>query len=239
MPPKTSIVLCTGAWHNETHLQPSLPLLQSLNYTPIPCALASANRQGGWDEDVKAIEASTRSELGKGNTVALVLHSAAGPPGCEAVNRILATRDGSEPGKIVKMVFVASFVTDEERDAVATNMASRGYLRFGTGEDKGAIFAEKGHEAMLNDMSPEDAKPYIVALGGQVAGVKLGVTGEKWKEVSATYLLCERDNVAPPDVQEGVAKNHVMGLRRIDASHDPFISQPEKFARVVDEILKS
>ncbi|KAK3053744.1 hypothetical protein LTR09_005023 [Extremus antarcticus] len=238
-PSNTSIILCSGAWHNEHHIKPAVPALEKAGYSVIPRPLASALSKGGWDEDVAAFESAIKTELDKGQNVALILHSAAGPPGCEAVNNILSSRGAAQSSKIVELIFVASFIRDDERDAITANLFESGFLRLGTGSDEGTLFAENGHRAFFNDMSVADAAPYIDGLGAQTAYASLGVTSEKWKEVSLTYMLCGQDNVAKPDVQEWVAKNHGMDVVRINAAHDPYVSQPEEFARLVDQILSA
>jgi hypothetical protein len=233
-----SIIFCTGAFHTNIHVQPATGPLEKAGYRVIACPMVSAHGSGEWEEDVSNIESATKAELRSGHHMALILHSAAGPVGCEAVNRVFSS-NAYDNAKILKMIFVASLVRQDEAAKIYTNPLMSGYFRIGTGHEAGYIFADDAQQAFFNDMTPEDAGPYIKALGKQKAYQQPDVVSEQWKAIPAAYVLCTRDNVALPEDQQWIAQRHGMHISRVEAGHDPFISRPEEFVHIIDSIIKT
>ena len=229
---KPSVILCSGAWHNQSHLEPCIPHFEKTGHRIVPQTLPSVgNDHGNWEDDVNTFQATIVKELNAKNNVCLIVHSAAGLVGCEAVNRIL---DQSEDhgGKITRIVCLASFL--DVAEIIEHIMA---YIRIDT--ERGICHMENAEEAFYNHMAPQDAQKSIEALTWQKMYPQPVLSSSRWTSVPLTYLMCTRDNSVPLRVQERVAGEYSMDVAKIDSGHCPFTTQPEKFVEVVDGILRS
>lgn len=58
-----------------------------------------------------------------------------------------------------------------------------------------------------------------------------------WQEVPLTYVICGKDLALFPEVQEELLRNTGIEatLRRLDASHTPFVSIPHEVAGLIRE----
>jgi pimeloyl-ACP methyl ester carboxylesterase len=54
--------------------------------------------------------------------------------------------------------------------------------------------------------------------------------------VPSSYLICDQDRAVPPPVQEAMA-GRAGTVRRVPASHSPFLSRPDDVADVVLQAL--
>ena len=62
-----------------------------------------------------------------------------------------------------------------------------------------------------------------------------------WKDFRTTYVLCEEDYALPPTAQEQMiadarAKGANIDVERIQSSHSPFLSQPQRIADIVRRV---
>ena len=233
---KTSIILCAGAWHTNAHIEPVIPVFDKAGYRIVPQLLPSSGAHSNlFDDDVKAIEATTLSELQDGHNVVLILHSLAGLSGLEAVNNI--TADAKElNGKISRIILLGSFLDIEP---ITEHLVRNEFVL--PEPDKGIMWAQQGEKVFYNDISSEKARPFIEALTSlALYTTPPQVSSDRWQTAApVTYLLCEHDNTVPPEIGEKTATEYGMELVRMDAGHCPYTSQPEKFVRVVDEILRA
>jgi hypothetical protein len=95
-----------------------------------------------------------------------------------------------------------------------------------------------------NDLSPSVAAHHISTLKPHsypTFASQLAVA--PWKVIPSTYILCANDMAIPLAAQEGmigmaqdVAPSSFDVVERCDASHSPFISQPEWLA---DKFVKA
>jgi hypothetical protein len=110
-----TFVLVPGHWHTLSHLTPLVDALAARGYRSRPLQLHSVGAKSTrptFSDDVCVIYAAIVQELIQGNDVCLVVHSYAGMPGAEAINRIVS--DGAlEPlqgrGRLLRAVFIAAY----------------------------------------------------------------------------------------------------------------------------------
>ena len=231
----TSIILCSGAWHTNAHIEPVIPYFIKAGYRIVPQTLLSAGAQGLWEEDVNAVQSTILAELRSGRNVVLILHSLAGLAGFEAVNRIGASTKDYE-GKIVRIIPLASFI---DVMPITEHLIRNDFIR--PEMEKGISWTNNGEVAFYNDISPEKAKPFIDALTSQAFYAKLpDLSSGSWRTAAPlTYLMCNQDSAVPSEFSESFAAEYGMDLVRMDAGHCPYTSQPEKFVEVVDKILRA
>ncbi|KAK4619482.1 hypothetical protein CLAFUW4_10793 [Fulvia fulva] len=229
---RTSIIFVSGAWHTSFHIQPVIPHLEKAGYRIIPCPLPAAGTKGStYEENYTAIQNAAEEELALGQNVALILHSAGGASGCEAVNQLLASPVNTFADSI-QIIFLASFIAHEH---ITKRLMEEGHIRFDAGE--GVIYHEKPYEGFFNDMDREKARPFVEALTF-FQPTQVEFSSDVWQKVPLTHVVCERDESVLPETQVALAEQYGMKVVRLDARHDPFVSQPEKFVEVVDGILK-
>ncbi|EME82389.1 uncharacterized protein MYCFIDRAFT_82309 [Pseudocercospora fijiensis CIRAD86] len=228
---KPAIIFCSGAWHREAHIKPILPHFETAGYKVIPHPLVSAGDKTMTAEDaVKSFVSVIEPELKKGR-VALILHSAAGPVGLAATHDILAAQPDAKDKLVIMML--GSFL---EYGPVTKFLFEKGYADFGRVD--GTIECHKAMEAFFNDMAEADAQPYIDALVYQGMAGSPDERSESWKQCQVWCILTEQDKCVPADWQEKMAEEHGLHIARIDAGHDPFISQPAKLVDVIDQALR-
>jgi hypothetical protein len=110
-----TFVIVPGHWHVLDHLTPLVDVLSTRGFTAVPLQLHSVGLKSTrptFSDDVCVIYSAIARELIRGNDVCLVVHSYAGMPGAEAVNRIVSD-DALEPlegrGRLIKVVFIAAY----------------------------------------------------------------------------------------------------------------------------------
>ena len=57
-----------------------------------------------------------------------------------------------------------------------------------------------------------------------------------WQSLPSTYLICDEDRAVPPPAQEAMSAR-AGTVRRVAASHSPFLSRPDDVAEVVLQAL--
>ncbi len=123
------LILVPGHWHSITHLEPLLSALPALN-PPLPTQPLQLHTVGRkttpgpppkYSDDVSVIYAAVTKQILDGKDVCLVLHSYAGMPGAEAINRLVKDglvagtdeelfKDNHTMGKLIRVVFIAAYV---------------------------------------------------------------------------------------------------------------------------------
>jgi pimeloyl-ACP methyl ester carboxylesterase len=58
---------------------------------------------------------------------------------------------------------------------------------------------------------------------------------EPWASIPSTYVLCERDNAIHPDFQRWMS-TRAGEVVTLDTDHSPFMSLPDRFADLLDDI---
>ena len=236
MSDKTSIVFVSGQWHTQFHTKPSMDLLQADGYKVIPCPLLSCGIKEPrplFKDEVDNISSKIASEVQNGQHVCVVAHSAAGQPTVEAINKFLLSN--AEKIEQVQLVFVASFLNGER--ALAKS-GSRGWFHMDM--ENMTTRVTQSDTTFYNDMSAAESRPFVEALSPAIWWSDPAVvSGEDWKSVQKTYMLCLQDNAVFAEQQKEEIEDHGFSVVEIDAGHCPFVSQPEKFVATLSQILKS
>lgn len=236
------MLIVPGAWHREMHVQPLMGSLRSRGYSTRCIELATVQidkPRPTWDEEVSNISNAVLSYLEAGKNVCLMLHSYAGLPGCEALNRVIqAKRNGNwrSKGRLQCVVFLAShhfpvgFVVDTKQFIGPANPS------FSIDDATSMAIHRTPYEEFFNEMSRENASPYVDAIkpmhyipGGGV------LTSDDWKKVPRMLIGTSRDVALKPELQKTMWKVLEHEIRWIDADHSPFVSNPELIAALLIE----
>lgn len=245
--PTPTFVLIPGHWHTLSHLTPLISTLTSRGHLTTATQLHSVGlkpTRPTFSDDVCVIYAAVTRTLIAGSDVCLVLHSYAGMPGAEAVNRLIS--DGAlEPcegrGRVVKIVFIAAytFPAGFVMDARAMMGPDNPGFTISPTPSSGGI--EMTHMAspwhyFFNDLPLSAAKPFVDTLGPTYyLGTGPKISSDKWRKAPITALLCKRDNAVPGKKQEQIWKG--MESEWIDAGHSPYVSRPEEVADILVRLV--
>ena len=93
-----------------------------------------------------------------------------------------------------------------------------------------------------NDLTPEEQKYYASLLLPWSPGSMQPVRNPAHTLVPSTYVVCEQDKAIRPELQWSMiagAKADGADIRGVvlDASHSPFISQPEAVAKEIERAI--
>jgi pimeloyl-ACP methyl ester carboxylesterase len=218
-----SVVLVHGAWHG--------PWCWSLVERPLrdrgvdvrAVKLPSAGHGGDLYGDTDVV----RAALGEiDNRVLLVAHSYGGA---------VSTQAAAGADNVAHILYLTAFMLDEGESLLGTVGGQEPPWVEPT-EDGTAIVVTTPVEIFYNDCTPEAAAGAAAQLDPQTReSFRQEITSVGWRDVPATYVVCERDNAIPVPAQEMLSQR-AGDVRRLDASHSPFLSRPDEVVALVTEL---
>ena len=204
-----TILLGSGAWHTEFHIQPVIPHFEKLGYHVVPCPLYTSgvkDPKPTFQDDVDHIVKPVKAEIDAGRSVCLISHSTAANRGCEALNQFFASATPEQKARIVHFVFVAAFLNNTRH---LNDSFESGWLEVDF--DAGFSYCKDPGRVFYNDMSLEDSKPFRDALQAQNLSALPDFTlNEGWRQAPATYLLCKEDKALDEKYQRMEAEENAM-----------------------------
>ncbi|KAF5519232.1 hypothetical protein CGCA056_v009352 [Colletotrichum aenigma] len=165
--------------------------------------------------------------------VILVLHSAGGFIGAGAMKGLTqsAYEDEAKRGGIRQIVGItAAFLP------VGFEHRPLPFMKID--EEKGTQ-GPVDDMAFFNDMSAEAAKPWIDEFVHHPAhgwGTNIEYAG--WHDVPVDYIVCERDQIIPMQMQETVAAGAEAKIYRLDAGHMAQLSRTRELASLIVEAIR-
>lgn len=203
------------------------------------------------------IGSKVQTELDTGRDVLLVLHSYAGLPGCEAVNRLVkngALQNSPGRGNLSRVVFFAAqhfptgFVVDD-RDFVGRKLKADFFFckhsltimsvgpafpSFQINERDMKIYKTPFEDFFNDSKTKEEAQPYIDEIkemfyipGGGV------ISTDDWTQVPRTILGCTEDRSLNAEVLKQMWHGHEDEIQWIECGHTPFFAKPDQIADVL------
>ncbi|MCJ1402764.1 hypothetical protein MMC11_005985 [Xylographa trunciseda] len=226
-----TVLFVPGFWEGPTAFSHVSLLLQSQGYATETVVLPSTGTVSpgnpSMDDDIAAVRATVEKLIGLGQDVLLVLHSAGGFLGSNAIES-LGAKERSEKGLkggVVKIVFLAGAVFPEG--------FKHGPLPFALSEG-GAMTCAMPEKILFNDLDDADREKWTKALKPQPAeGWDGTVTYCGWKDVPSVYLICESDGAIPPPLQLQLAEMAGSQIEKCNAGHMPMLSMPERVVEVI------
>lgn len=194
-----------------------------------------------WEDEVTDISSQVLAELANGRNVFLFLHSAAGRPGCEALNRIVENGGlDSTPGRLLRVIFFSAHHVPEGSAFDPKQLISPAHPGFGIDDDD-MLFHNAPFEAFFDDMSKEAAQPYCDACkpmyyysyGGEV------LTTRSWRQVPRTIIGTSKDAATAPALQKQMWSEFEDEMEWIDTKHSPFVAMPDRIAELLISIVTS
>jgi len=218
---KTTAVLVHGAWHGSWCWQRVVPLLEersvSVRTVDLPSVGAAPGAGTDLTADAAAVEAVIEDVAGP---VVLCGHSYGGM----VISRV-------EARSVVRLVYLCAFMPLEGQSLVS---AGGGKPAPWIESLDGGLMqpdATRVGELFYGDCDPgvrEWAKRMLRAQSS--AAMIEPVARPAWRRVASTYVVCTEDKAIPAHVQRSSFAAHADEVIELQASHSPFLSQPEVVA---------
>lgn len=218
------IVLVHGAWHRPSTWDATRAALAELGYETRVAALPSAgtNPTASMYDDADAVRREVDAVDGP---VVVLAHSYGGIPTAQGL---------TGAGNVDHLIFIGAYLLDD-----GESMYSRHGME--VPGDTSGLFPrpENPGPALYHDVPEEVAARAVADLVDQSLVSFTGtVTRAAWHDIPSTYIVCDDDRILPTGLQETMSA-HAGATRRWAGGHSPFLAAPEKFAALVDEIVRS
>lgn len=239
---RKEIVVISGAWHLPLHFEPTAVKLEEAGYK-VHCvqmpAVGNSNPPKDLSEDVAAAQALVLEAIGDGNEVVVFAHSWGGLIASSALGPLAKkTREAEgKKGGVVRVGYIASFILPEGVPLMGALPEAPYWF-----DIKEPYVYAKDPAIFYNDLPEEEQKRWhSQILSHSWATLKSPTTGESWKTIPTSYLVCEDDKAIPVAAQDGMIKSvqdagFEVDVSRIKASHSPFLSKPAETAAWIRKV---
>ncbi|KAE8361454.1 Alpha/beta hydrolase fold-1 [Aspergillus caelatus] len=179
------------------------------------------------EDDVALIRDIAQSLVQKGKEVFAVMHSYGGMVGTDALEGL----------GIQRLIYLAAFVPFYGKNLV--DMCGGSMAPFIVCDEQGMARVPDAASVFYQDLPDDEAAFWAERLVPQPASAQLNpITHEAFRNIPATYILCEDDRAIPVSIQEKMISDvqnagASMDVIRIPASHSPFLSMPDSTAEIV------
>ncbi|KAJ5640035.1 uncharacterized protein N7484_007897 [Penicillium longicatenatum] len=238
----TTILFVPGAWHNPDCYDPVVQRLEAVGYKTDKVHLPTVDPPTHYldfSADVSRIRAQIEHAVNEGRDVVVVAHSYGGLPSNEAIKGLdINTRQKvGLTGGVTHLFFCCSFVIAEGQSLISA-FGGNDLPWFRVSDDKLEVNVADPEKIFYNDCNDAQVERAVAALKSHSYQAFHSVcTYAAWKNIPSTYLYCLQDAAIPLTVQkmmvEGTAKGFGMRTETVDASHSPFISQPDELTAAI------
>ncbi|KAJ4289592.1 hypothetical protein N0V90_010921 [Kalmusia sp. IMI 367209] len=236
---KPQIVLIPGAWHTPECYSIIIPKLEAHGYTVHTRRLPSvtdSNPPKDLSQDIAAVQDLVTKAIGSGNDVVVIPHSWAGIVAGSALGGFgKKQREAKgEKGGVVRAGYMCAFMAPE---GVSLVDAIQGQIPewWSVKDEQFSVLAPSAQDIFYNDLPPAERAHWIskVSPTHSFHTKASKATGESWKEIPTSYLICEDDLAIPVFAQEAMTKmvqdmGGDLSTERFKCSHSPFLSQPDE-----------
>ena len=247
---KPVILLVPGAWHTPLGFSQLTNYLIQHGYTVEGISLASVGSsppQPNFDADVQVIASTISKHVNQGSDVIILFHSYGSMPGSSACRGLLKSdrEAAGKPGGIVHLIYCCAFAVDEGV-SLMDGLGGQPLPGFDITSDEKTLMPKTPVETFYNDV---DDKAVLDALVSSLQPQSYGVFWSKctyaaWLDVESTYVVTERDEALPVQVQRDMVVNVRKSIEEkggkgrmqevmVDSSHSPFVSRPDELGRIV------
>jgi pimeloyl-ACP methyl ester carboxylesterase len=238
--PAATLVLVHGAWHGGWAWAGVQARLEAAGIASVAVDLpghgASTEPLGDLAGDAAHVAGVVDSMDGP---VVLVGHSYGGAVITEAAHL--------HPDGVAHLVYVTAFclAAGESVSGSAGAWHEQGDLGAAIVHADGVFRLDPvaGAAALYGRCRPEDAAAATAQLGPQPpASLFQPVTGEPWRTVPTTYVVCEEDRAIPESHQRHMAAHCLASggeVVSMDTDHSPFLSMPDATAALLERVARS
>ena len=216
----SSVLLVPGSWHGAWAYDAVADRLTHTGVAVTAIDLPSNDGASGLADDAAAVRAALD---GIEQPTVVVGHSYGG---------IAVSEGAAGAPEAVGLVYLAAFMLDTG-ESLLDAMHHQLPEWISLDEAAGSHIAQRSEEVLYGDCPPDVAAGAAARLSRQsVAAIATPQTAAAWQSLPSTYVICDFDRAVPPPVQEAMAAR-ASTVRRVDASHSPFLSRPDAVTEVV------
>lgn len=223
----TSIVLVHGAFADGSAWARVIPRLQQQGYRVIAVQNTLTSQSADIATTRRVIEAQPGPVIAVGHSYggAVITGAAAGNPNVKALVYVAALVP--EAGEVLGELY-ESFGVPELKPALIPDAA--GFL---------SIDAAKLHALFAHDVSETEAQ-VMAATQKPIHGSAFAesVPQAAWKSIRSYYLVATGDRAIKPELQRFMARRIGAKTIEVDASHVPFLSQPDVVASFIAQAAR-
>jgi pimeloyl-ACP methyl ester carboxylesterase len=146
----------------------------------------------------------------------------------------VATEGAAGADNVARIVYLTAFMLDEGESlfGLVGGVEPDWWLK---DPDDRSLMPGRPEQIFFNDCSPEVAAEAASRLQPQsLPSIKQAVRSVAWRDIPSAYVICDQDNAIPVFAQEHMARR-AQEVRRLDASHSPFLSMPDQVTELVTE----
>lgn len=223
-----TVVLVHGAWHGGWAWDPITSRLTDAGVEVVALDLPSSGPDPsvltGMHEDAAAVRAAIDAVDGP---VVVVAHSYGGAP---------VTEGAAGAENVSHLVYVTAFMLDEGESLLG--LVGRAAPPWWIVADDGKSITVDGPEGIFyNGVSDDLTAASVAALEPQsYVSTTDAVRAAAWKEIPASYVVCELDNAIPVGAQDMLAQR-AGTVHRLPAGHSPFLSHPDEVVAIIRGVL--
>ncbi|WP_433932752.1 alpha/beta hydrolase [Sorangium cellulosum] len=185
---------------------------------------AGAGQRGDLAADAAVVRAALAEVPDKAVVVA---HSYGGLPVTEVAART---------GKVAHIVYLCAFMLGPGESLLSAIGGQPPPWSIISADGRTVTPADP-RSVFYNDCTEEVAAAAEANLVPQaMAAFTQPLSAAAWQELPSTYVICERDNAIPVFAQEAMSQR-ARKVLRLDASHSPFLSQPDEVVAIVRDVL--
>ncbi|KAF4338936.1 hypothetical protein FBEOM_7112 [Fusarium beomiforme] len=246
----TTVVIIPGSFAPAKHYRVFTESLERHGVDSRVIDTPSVGKRGNlppatMSDDVEEIANVVSKLLDEGKEVVLMTHSYGGIPGTQCLSKLSRkARDlEGKQGGIDKIIYLASVVLQPgvcNLDAFGANMPD-----FVTLEDDYMTLDPEGHaKYTFSDLPFEQALELAKQMPEHsTASFREPLTYPGYNDVDVHYILCEQDQIIPPQFQRAMIEGakalsgREVTVHNLDSGHVPVISQPDNVSKIVKEII--
>jgi len=194
----------------------------------------------GESDDVEYIRGQISEEIDKGGHVAIVCHSYAGVPTCDAVKGlgIHERQQKQQTGGVCSLIFVAAFVL---RNGISVGDLNGRYQDAKFHQQDGLLWPTRPENLFYNDLpSGLAVELSSLLLPHSARAFTSPLDHEAYRFIPSSYLICTEDNAIPVAAQEEMLADklrYFVLVERLAAGHLPFISRPRETVEFITKTL--
>lgn len=220
MADSSTVLLVHGAWHGGWAWEDLVPHLAAAGLDARTVDLPSSGSAGPMADDAAVV----RDALAADDRPTLVVgHSYGG---------IAISEGAAGAANVTGLVYLCAFMLDAGGSLWETIGGTPPPWALPDLE-AGTSTVTDPVSAFYGDVEPATADRAIARLRPQSLQSFIDVqTQAAWKERPSTYVVCEQDGAIPPPAQEAMSA-HADTVIRLDTSHSPMLSAPERVAELI------
>lgn len=240
---KPTVIFVPGAWHGPQAFSAVADTLQSQGFATDFVTLASVGAPtplADFEPDVALIRAAVEKACDAGQDIMLLMHSYGSIPACSAIEGLEKTTRSAtgKAGGVSHLIFCCAFVLPKDVSLFMA-MGGKPLPWFDVSEDGMIVNPMTPEEIFYNDLDTNAQQKWVKALQPHsFKTMQSPVTYAALDKVSCAYVYCSKDNAIPLEIQKSMVESSSVNFytETLDASHSPFLSMPDRLAKMIEAV---